>query len=260
MKVDKLHEIANDVKTEIDRLVEIIENPERILGEFYNTYSENLLQRVLQFMNYSEDELDDTLIEQLGKMDVLSNCKITKLRDRASSPLLISYRKPEFRLLLIYIKGKKYENVFESVVRGLQVNINETEAAVKKADRDVEELKEIFARIRQLSNGDYRLRGFAGIGRKNNIKKYLGSINYTKEEIDRIVGDLNGFVGKLSDSIDQRQAVLAEAEISYSEAVDKRREYDDNNFLQNAVNDLTAMLVHSGYELDKNLSLSTRKH
>jgi DNA polymerase III psi subunit len=259
MNVDKLHGIVADVKQEIDRLVQVIEKPEDILGKFYNAYNENLLQHVLEYMNISEDELYNLLIEQLGKMPVLSNCKITKLKSGTSSPLLVSYRKPEFRLLKIDIKGKKFENVFETVVRGLQVTINETEVAVRKAEGDVAELKEVATRIYQLSNGDYALRGFAGLTRKRNIRNYLDSVNYTRDDIDRIIGNLSGFVGRLSDSIDKRQAVLAEAEVKHSEALDRRGEYDNNNFLQNAVSDLTALLSNSGYELKKDLSTTLRE-
>jgi hypothetical protein len=258
MNTEKLHQIVGDVKSEIDRLVTVIETPEDILGKFYNAYNVNLLQHVLEYMNISEDELFNLLIEQLGKMPVLSNCKITKLKSGISSPLLVSYRKPEFRLLKIDIKGKKFENVFETVVRGLQVTINETHAAVQSAEEAVNELKEVAKKIYQLSNGDYALRGFSGLTRKKNIRNYLGSINYTKDDIDRILGNLSGFVGRLSDSIDKRQAVLADVEIAHSEAIDRRGEYDNNTFLQNAVGDLTAMLTNSGYEHKKDLSTTLR--
>ena len=253
MNVSKLRELAEKSKEEIDRLLNVIETPELILSDFYDAYSGNLLQHILEFMNVTEDELYNSLIEQLGKMKVLSNCKITKIKDGASSPLLISYRKPEFRLFLLDIKGKKYENVFESVVRGLKVNITEAEAAKRTAEAELETIKEVSAKIHQLSGGDDSLRGFAGLGRKKNIRKYLGDINYTKEEIERILQDLRGFRIKLSDTIDKRQALLAEAEMDYSEAIERRREYEDNAHLQNAVNDLNAMLVNSGYEVKQNL-------
>ncbi len=50
MNVEKLHETVDGVKQEIDRLVQVIEHPEDILGNFYNAYNENLLQHVLEYM------------------------------------------------------------------------------------------------------------------------------------------------------------------------------------------------------------------
>ena len=267
MNIDRLKKSTQEAVDELQRLITVVENPERILGEFYKPYSENLLQYVMEYMNVTEDELYSCLIEQLGKMPMLANCKLSRIRNGPSSPILISYRKPGFKLLLIDIKGKRYENVFESVVRGLQTNINEAELELKRAESETMEAKEIAFKLHQLSGGEYDLRGFSAIARKRNIRVYLSnvkstSINFTKEEIDKIVSNLGGekgYMNRLAETIDKRQALLADAERAYSEAMDRKLEYDENPYLQNAVSDLTDMLLNSGYELKQDLSQIVRE-
>ena len=50
LKVKEIHE-------EVDRLSSIVEDPARILSEFYDAYKPNLLQKTLEFLGYAEDEL-----------------------------------------------------------------------------------------------------------------------------------------------------------------------------------------------------------
>ncbi len=64
MDKKELNQKVRETVTEIERLTTILDEPERILSDFYDSYKPNLLQRVLEIQGYTEDELYEVLIKQ----------------------------------------------------------------------------------------------------------------------------------------------------------------------------------------------------
>ena len=44
---------VKEIHAELERMSQIVEDPERILTEFYDAYKPNLLQKIFEFMGYS---------------------------------------------------------------------------------------------------------------------------------------------------------------------------------------------------------------
>lgn len=244
---------VKDTIAEIERLAEIVNTPERILGDFYDAYKPNLLQRVLEFQGYSEDELYEVLIQQIGKLPALSNCKITRTSKEPLAPMCISYRNPDFELVILDIKAKKYESVFESVAKGLEYRMRDAEVFRDEAQQNVNKIKAIDARLRAIYGGEIPLRK-TSFGKRNALKQYMTSLNYPAEDIKRAMDNPTPFLEKIEEKIAMLQSVLAEQKQEYAECAAQKESFENNPYLQNAVRDLTELLQNCGYTSKPNLS------
>ena len=244
---------VREIIAEIERLSNIVDSPERILKEFYDAYKPNLLQKTMEFLGYGEDELYEVLIRQIGTLPSLPNCKIARATSEPLSPLRISYRNPEFELMVIDIKAHRYESVFESVARGLEYHVRDADKQRAKAESDVQEMKSLESRVRTICAGEIPLKKISLMKRGNLIRYLTGLGWYTKEDATRACDNTGAFLRNIQEQIDKRQYILAEAQQKYSESVSAKEDFENNAYLQNAVKDLTELLQGSGYTSRNNL-------
>lgn len=246
LKVKEIHE-------EVDRLSSIVEDPARILSEFYDAYKPNLLQKTLEFLGYAEDELYEVLIQQIGKLPALANCKITRASDKPLSPLRICYRDPQFELMVIDIKAHRYESTYESVANGLRYRLRDAEKQQKTAEDNVKEMRELESRVRTICAGEIPLKK-TSFNKRGALKRYLTGLGwYTREDATRACDNTEGFLRNIQEEIDKRQSILAETQQEYSACAAAKKSFEDNPYLQNAVKDLTELLQKSGYISRQNL-------
>lgn len=238
---------------EIERLSTIAGQPERILGDFYDSYKPNLLQKVLEFQGYSEDELYEVLIAQIGKLPALSNCKIAKTSKEPLAPMKISYRDPEFQLIILDIKAKKYESIYESVRKGLDYRMRDADALREEAESNVKAMRTIDSRVRTIVAGEIPLKKMS-LSKRGALKQYMRSLNYSADDIQRACDNTGPFLQRIEEEIAKRQSVLAEAMQELSECQTQKESFENNPYLQNAVKDLTELLQNSGYTSKPNLS------
>lgn len=243
---------VKEIVTEVQRLSDIIDSPERILGDFYDAYKPNLLQKILEFLGYSEDELYEVLIAQIGKLPALSNCKITRATKEPMAPMRVSYRDPEFELIVMDIKAHKYESVFESVSNGLEYRMRDAEVLRDEAEKNVKEMKALDSRVRTICAGEIPLRK-TSFSKRGALKQYLTGIGYSKDAANRACDNTGGFLKNIQEEIDKRQSILAESQQEYSECMAHKEGFENNPYLQNAVRDLTELLQNCGYTSKPNL-------
>lgn len=241
---------------ELERLAEIVNTPENILRDFYDAYKPNLLQRVLEIQGYDEDELYEVLIRQIGKLPALSNCRITRASQEPLAPMRIKYKDPDFELIVVDIKSKKYESVFEMVAKGLEYRMRDAELFRNEAQKNVNEMKAIDSRIRTIIAGEIPLRQTSW-SKRGALKQYMASLNYPADEIKRAMNNLPPFLTKIEEEIAKRQSILAEQIQEYSECAAKKESFENNPYLQNAVRDLTELLQNSGYTSKPNMAPSS---
>jgi hypothetical protein len=256
--VDKkeLNQKIRETVAEIERLTNIIDEPERILSDFYDSYKPNLLQRVLEIQGYTEDELYEVLIMQIGKLPALSNCRITRTSNEPMAPMRVKYKDPDFELVVMDIKSKKYESVFESVAKGLIYRMRDAEVYRDQAQKNVNQMKAIDSRIRTILGGEIPLR-HSSWSKRGALKQYMASLNYPADEIKRVLNNPAPFLAKIEEEIDKRQSILAEQIQEYSECAAKKESFENNPYLQNAVRDLTELLQNSGYTSKPNMAPSS---
>lgn len=238
------------MKTEVDRLMEILDNPDQILSDFFDSYKPNMIERLCKVNHISEDDLYDVLMEQLEKLPVLSNCTLTKAPKREGETnvvLHVCFREPEFSLFYIDLKAKRFENVFESVVRGFDANIRDSEHKRDKTQKNVDEIVELMRNIYQLANNDLTLRS-SGFGVRGRIKRYVREVGYSAQASDNIASNPQKFIEvQCQDTLDKRQAAFASAEAEYNKHMRIKREFDSNPNLQNTIRDLRDILCNKGY-------------
>ena len=244
---------VKEIIAEIERLKNIMDSPEQILQDFYDAYKPNLLQKTMEFLGYGEDEVYEVLIGQISRLPALSNCKITRATKEPLSPLRISYRDPEFELMIIDIKAHRYESVFESVVKGLEYRVRDAEKVRETAQVNVNEMKSLESRVRTICAGEIPLRK-TSFQKRGALKHYLTGLGwYTKEAATRACDNTGAFLNNIQEEIDKRQSILAEAQQKYSECLSAQESFENNPYLQNAVKDLTELLQESGYTSRNNL-------
>ena len=241
--------------SEINRLSAIVDQPERILGEFYETYKPNLLQKVLDFQGYNEDELYDVLISQVGRLPALANCKIARVSKEPLAPMRISYRDPAFELIILDIKAKKYECVYETVKKGLEYRMRDAEVLREEAQGKVHTLKTIDSRVRTIVAGEIPLKKMS-FSKRSALKQYMKSLNYSADDIQRACDNTGPFLQVIEENIAKRQSILAEALRELSECQEQKESFENNSYLQNAVRDLIDLLQNSGYSSKSNLFIS----
>jgi len=252
MNKREFDQVLEDTMTEMRKLSDIVNQPERILGDFYDAYKPNLLQKILEFQGYNEDELYEVLISQIGKLPALSNCKISKVSKEALAPMRIVYRDPAFELIVLDIKAKKYECVYESVKKGLDYRMRDAEAIRDGAKENVSQLKAIDSRIRTIVAGEIPLKKMS-LSKRGTLKQYMKSLNYSTDDIQRACDNTGPFLKVIEEEIDKRQSILAEALQELSECQEKKESFENNSYLQNAVKDLVELLQNSGYTSKPNL-------
>lgn len=131
-----------EIHMELDRLSSVVEDPVRILSEFYDSYRPNLVQQIFKLKGYSDADLTELLIHQLRKLPALSNCQIVQAEERPEGTLRISFREPQFDLMFLDIKGHRYESTFDSVANGLTYRLRDAEGQKRAAEENVREMKD----------------------------------------------------------------------------------------------------------------------
>ena len=238
---------VKEIHAELERISQIVEDPERILTEFYDAYKPNLLQKIFEFMGYSEDELYEVLIRQIGNLPALANCRITRATEEPMSPLRIHYRDPQFELMVIDIKAHRYESTYESVANGLKYRLRDAEKKQKTAEDNVKEMKSLESRVRMICAGEIPLKK-TSFNKRGALKRYLTGLGwYTREDAVRACDNTDGFLRNIQEEIDKRQSILAEAQQEYSACASAKESFENNSYLQNAVKDLTDLLQNNGY-------------
>lgn len=247
MNKRQFDEKLKGIQDEIGRLTNIVEEPSRILTEFYDPFRPNLLQRLFTVMGHDAGDIYDLLIDQLGSLPVMAGCRLFKTPGRAEGPLRIHYSNPDFALIIVDIKGKRYESIYESVLRGMDANIRDAESERNVAEQSVKEMKEIDRTIRHMAGGDITFRGMRSLMNREQIKRYLRNLTYSRDDAAVIVRDLGAFLTNVQEQIDKRQAVLAEVQSKYAGFLEARKAFDESPYLKNTIMAITELLVASGY-------------
>ena len=244
-----------EIHAEIDRLCAVVEDPARILGEFFDSYKPNLLQTIFEFYGYSEKEIYGLLIAQLSKLPALANCVIEYKPEHQKAPLRISYRDPHFELLYLDPKAHLYESTFEQVSNGMKYRVRDAEGELAAAEESVNEVRTLEKRVRMICGGEIPLRR-TSLGKRASLKRYLVGLKwYTKEDAARACDHTESFLKNIQKEIDKRQAILAEIQQKLSECVAARDKFTNNIYLQNSMRDMTALLDSLGYTHTRSLSL-----
>lgn len=243
------------IEDELNRLSSIIDEPERILGEFYERLRPNFLIQIVGLQGISEAEVYDILIKQLQKLPLMENCRIDKTdAGLQAPPLLISFRHPDFSLVRIDLKSRKYENIYLSVLRGIDACIKEAGEQRSLARERVNEIMTLDKDIRTLADGDLKLNKPGAWAKKNNIRSYLKRNGYLAQDAKQIVLHLEKFLDNCQTEIDKRNATLAEHQRTFSEQSERRSQFDDNQYLQNTINDIVELLDRNGYQEERILA------
>ena len=242
-----------EIHMELDRLSSVVEDPVRILSEFYDSYRPNLVQQIFKLKGYSDADLTELLIHQLRKLPALSNCQIVQAEERPEGTLRISFREPQFDLMFLDIKGHRYESTFDSVANGLTYRLQDAEGQKRAAEENVREMKDMETRVRTICGGEIPLKK-TSFAKRGALKRYLTGLKwYTKEDATRACDNTDKFLRNIQEEIDKRQSLLAEAQQEAAACAAAKDAFENNIYLQNAVRDLTELLKQNGYISCKNL-------
>lgn len=243
------------IYAELDRLCAVIEDPARILGEFFDPYKPNLLQAILTLYGYSERDLYDLIAFQLSKLPALANCVVEYNPEYPKAPLRISYRDPHFELLHLNLKSRQYESTFEQVANGMKYRIRDAKGALMAAEESVNEVRILEKRIRMICGGEIPLRR-TSLAKRASLKRYLVGLKwYTKEDASRACDHTDSFLRSIQEEIDKRQAIMAMEQQKLSECTAIQDKFTNNTYLQNAMQDMTTILENQGYTNTRTLSL-----